>query len=295
MPLNALTVDVEEHFQVHNFEKVVDRRGWDSYPSRVVANTRRILKVLEDHKTNATFFILGWVAERHPDLVREIARAGHEIGTHGYAHELIYRQQPREFAADLARSLDAIQASLRQRFAEGSTPTLPPVNADVVGYRAPAFSITRQSLWALDILKDHGIRYDSSIFPVSMHDRYGISDARRFASRLENGLWEVPVSTVRLGGRNVPVAGGGYFRLSPSWLNKLAIKAINWEGEPAVVYLHPWELDPEQPRISGASPISRFRHYVNLASTEDKLRSLLSSELRFAPIREVFGPRMAAA
>src|SRR5262249_48615190 len=189
MPWNALTVDVEEHFQVHNFEKVVDRRRWDSYPSRVVANTQRILKLLEEHKTNATFFILGWVAERHPHLVRDIARAGHEIGTHGYAHELIYRQKPREFAADLARSLDAIQAALRQRFAEGSTtPTLPPITADVVGYRAPAFSITRQSIWALDVLKDHGIRYDSSIFPVAFHDRYGISNARRFASHLKNGL-----------------------------------------------------------------------------------------------------------
>src|SRR5262249_61220001 len=132
--------------------------------------------------------------------------------------------EPQEFAADLARSLDAIQAALRQRFAEGSTvPTPAPITADVVGYRAPAFSITRQSLWALDILKDHGIRYDSSIFPVSLHDRYGISDAGRFASRLENGLWEFPVATLRLGGRNLPVAGGGYFRLSPSWLNKLAI------------------------------------------------------------------------
>jgi polysaccharide deacetylase family protein (PEP-CTERM system associated) len=296
MPLNALTVDVEEHFQVHNFEKVVDRRRWDTYPSRVVASTQRILKLLEEHKTHATFFILGWVAERHPHLVREIARAGHEIGTHGYAHELIYRQKPEEFAADLARSLDAIQAALRQRFAEGSTaPAPPPITADVVGYRAPAFSVTRESLWALDILKDHGIHYDSSIFPVTLHDRYGISDAGRFASRLENGLWEVPVSTLRVGGRNLPVAGGGYFRLSPSWLNKLAIRAINWEGEPAVVYLHPWEFDPEQPRIPGASPLSRFRHYVNLASTEDKLRSLLSSELKFAPIREVFASRMAAA
>lgn len=296
MPLNALTVDVEEHFQVHNFEKVVDRGRWDRYPSRVVANTERILKLLEEHRTHATFFILGWVAERHPHLVREIARAGHEIASHGYAHELIYRQKPQEFAADLARSLNAIQAALGQRFAEGSTaPAQAPIAADVVGYRAPAFSITRQSLWALDILKDHGIRYDSSIFPLALHDRYGISDAGRFASRLENGLWEFPVATLRLGGRNLPVAGGGYFRLSPSWLNKLAIKAINREGEPAVIYLHPWEFDPEQPRISGASAMSRFRHYINLRSTEDKLRSLLSSELRFAPIREVFGPRMAAA
>ncbi len=296
MLLNALTVDVEEHFQVHNFEKVIDRRSWDSYPSRVVANTQRILDLLDEHGTRATFFILGWVAERHPHLVREIARAGHEVATHGYAHELIYRQKPKEFAADIARSLDAIHAALGQRFAEGSTAPAPaPMTAEVVGYRAPAFSITRESLWALDVLKDHGMRYDSSIFPLAAHDRYGIPDAGRFSSRLGNGLWEFPVSTVRIAGKNLPVAGGGYFRLYPTWLNKLAIKRINGEGQPAVVYLHPWELDPEQPRVAGASLLSRFRHYVNLERTEDKLRSLLESGLRFGPIRDVFRAKMAAA
>jgi len=270
---NALTIDVEEHFQVHAFETVVDRLTWDNYPSRVVANTQRILRLLAEYEVCATFFILGWVADRYPDLVKEIAANGHEIATHGYWHELVYRQTPDEFADDLCRSIDAISRACKR--------------LDLAGYRAPAFSITKQSLWALDILRDHHLLYDSSIFPLAAHDRYGINNASRFANKVDNGLWEFPVSTIRLGKQNLPVAGGGYFRLFPLWITRKALQHLNAQGHPAVIYLHPWEFDPDQPRIPGAPLLSRFRHYVNIGKTEDRLRALLK-EFDFAPMQEVF-------
>ncbi len=271
--LNALTIDVEEHFQVHAFETVVDRSAWDRYPSRVVANTDRILRLLAGYDVHATFFILGWVADRYPDLVKQIATSGHEVATHGYWHELVYRQTANEFAADLCQSLDAIGRAFNG---------LPPA-----GYRAPAFSITKQSLWALDVLREHSITYDSSIFPLAAHDRYGINNANRFANKTDNGLWEFPVSTIRLGKQNWPVAGGGYFRLSPLWITRQAIRHLNGQGHPAIIYLHPWEFDPDQPRIPDAPLLSRFRHYVNIGKTESRLRALLN-EFEFAPICEVF-------
>jgi polysaccharide deacetylase family protein (PEP-CTERM system associated) len=277
--LNALTIDVEEHFQVHAFETMIDRADWDSYPSRVGDNTRRILRLLAKHDVRATFFVLGWVADRHPDLVREIAAGGHEIGTHGYWHELIYRQTPAEFAADLNLSLQTIERA--------ST------GVQLAGYRAPAFSVTRQSLWALDILGEYGIKYDSSIFPLAAHDRYGINNADRFANKVQDSLWEFPVSTVRLGKHNLPVAGGGYFRLSPLWITRQAIRHINAEGHPAVVYLHPWEFDPDQPRISNAPLLSRFRHYVNLEKTESRLGALLE-EFQFGTMCEAFADHLDA-
>ncbi|NLX97041.1 MAG: DUF3473 domain-containing protein [Rhodopirellula sp.] len=273
-PRNALTIDVEEHFQVHAFETVVDRSDWDRYPSRVVANTRRILRLLAEWEVHATFFVLGWVADRHPDLVKEIAAGGHEIATHGYWHELIYRQTTEEFAADLRQSLEAIGRALR-----GLQPA---------GYRAPAFSITKRSLWALDVLRDHGIVYDSSIFPLAAHDRYGIADADRFAKKTASGVWEFPVSTIRMGKQNLPVAGGGYFRLYPLRLTRWAIRRLNAQGHPAVMYLHPWEFDPDQPRMADAPWLSRFRHYVNLHKTESRLAALLN-EFQFAPMCEIFG------
>jgi polysaccharide deacetylase family protein (PEP-CTERM system associated) len=279
---NALTIDVEEHFQVHAFEMVVDRAAWDHYPSRVVANTHRILRLLAEHDVRATFFLLGWVADRHPDLVKKIAASGHEIATHGYWHELVYRQTPDEFAADLGQSLDAIR-----RASNGSNGWQP------AGYRAPAFSITKQSLWALDVLRDHGIVYDSSVFPLVAHDRYGINNANRFANKTHDGLWEFPVSTVRLGKQNWPVAGGGYFRLFPLWITRQAIRHLNAQGHPAIIYLHPWEFDPDQPRMPGAPLLSRFRHYVNIGKTESRLRALLN-EFEFAPICEVFASHLEA-
>ena len=274
--LNALTIDVEEHFQVLNFEGVVRRADWDRYPSRVVDNTRRILRLLAAHNVHATFFVLGWVADRQPALVREILDAGHEVGTHGYWHELIYRQTPQEFAADVRSSLDAIERAC------GVRPT---------GYRAPCFSITEKSLWAVDILRQEGLRFDSSIFPVVAHDRYGLRGASRFANRLRGEIWEFPVSTVRIAGQNWPVAGGGYLRLYPLWVTRQAIRRVNGEGQPAVVYLHPWELDPDQPRLPGVPALSRFRHLVNLGKTEDRLRALLK-EFEFGAIHEAFAPKL---
>ncbi|HYR95866.1 MAG TPA: XrtA system polysaccharide deacetylase [Candidatus Binatus sp.] len=286
---NALTIDVEEHFQAHAYENVIDRSAWERFPSRVVRNTQRVLEVLADHRTHATFFVLGWVAERHPDLVRAIAAAGHEIGSHGYAHQLLYRQSPAEFADDLARSLGAIERALGG-------------GNHLLGYRAPGFSLTDETLWALDILRAHGLAYDSSLQPVDRRGgsalrggkRCGVSGASRFAARVGAGLWEFPVSTVRLGGRNWPVAGGGYFRLLPLWVTRQAIARINAEGQPAIVYLHPWELDPEEPRLPEASTLSSLRHRVNLGRTEGRLRRLLGKG-QFGPLRDVFADRLRAA
>jgi polysaccharide deacetylase family protein (PEP-CTERM system associated) len=276
--LNALTFDVEEHFQVHNLEGVVNRADWGRHPSRVVGNTRRILRLLRQSDVRATFFVLGWVADRQPSLVREIRDDGHEVATHGYWHELIYRQTPAQFAEDLARSLEAIQR------ASGLRP---------IGYRAPGFSITRDSLWAIDILRRHGMRFDSSIFPLVAHDRYGLRGASRFANRVSDGLWEFPVSTVRVAGQNLPVAGGGYFRLYPFWLTERAVAHLNAQGHAAVMYLHPWEFDPEQPPVKGVPLLAHFRHHVNLGKTEDRLRRLLG-EFAFAPMGEVFADELAS-
>jgi polysaccharide deacetylase family protein (PEP-CTERM system associated) len=285
---NALTIDVEEHFQAHAYEHAIDRAAWHRMPSRVVANTERVLAVLAEHRARATFFVLGWVAERHPDLVRRIAAAGHEVGSHGYAHQLLYRQTPAEFAGDLERSVAALRRAL------GADDRL-------LGYRAPGFSLTDETLWALDVVRAQGLVYDSSLQPVEMRrgsalrggKRCGVSGASRFAARV-GGLWEFPVSTVRLGGRTWPVAGGGYFRLLPLWVTRRAIARINAEGQPAIVYLHPWELDPEEPRLPGASRLASFRHRLNIGRTEGRLRRLLA-EGDFGPLREVFAAQLRAA
>jgi polysaccharide deacetylase family protein (PEP-CTERM system associated) len=274
---NALSIDLEEYFQVHAFEDVIPRTGWDDRTSRVEVGTRRILRLLETHEVRATFFVLGWVADRHPLLVRRIAAAGHEIATHGYWHQLIYRQTPAEFAADLRQALEAIGRAL------GANRPL--------GYRAPGFSITNESLWALDVLRDEGFIYDSSIFPLVAHDHYGLRGAPRFAHCTANGLWEFPASTWRVAGQNWPVAGGGYFRLYPLRLTRHAIRSINAGRQPAVVYLHPWEFDPEQPIVHEAPWLARFRHYVNLSTTETRLAALLS-EFAFAPMREAFAAQL---
>jgi polysaccharide deacetylase family protein (PEP-CTERM system associated) len=256
---------------------VIRQADWEQHRSRLVANTERILQLLAIHHVRATFFILGWVADRHPQLVRAIAAGGHEIGTHGYWHRLVYEQTPTEFAEDLDRSLTAIKRACS--------------HVRLLGYRAPAFSITKQSLWALDILREQNLRYDSSIFPLAYHDRYGIRDAQRFAHQHQNGLWEFPVSTLRLGQQNIPVAGGGYFRLYPLPATRYAIRQLNQEQQATVIYLHPWEFDPDQPRIAGASFLSRFRHYTNLAKTYQRLKTLLN-EFQFAPMQEVFAAQL---
>ena len=290
--VNALTVDVEEHFQTHAYERAIERATWDRQASRVVRNTRRMLGLLAEHGAHATFFVLGWVADRHPELVREIVAGGHELASHGYAHELLYRLTATEFARDLGRSLEALG-----RAAGGGAP--------VLGYRAPAFSLTDDCLWALGILREHGLRYDSSLLPVGTGEggrasrlrggkRYGVTGASRFAARVRDGLWEFPVSTLRLAGRNWPVAGGGFFRLLPLWVTRRAIHRINAEGQPAIVYLHPWEIDPDEPPVAGVPALARLRHRLNVGRTEGRLRRLLG-EMRFAPLREVFAGQLAHA
>ncbi len=272
--INAFTVDVEDYYHVSAFERQIDRAQWDRYESRVVANTHRILKMLARHDVRATFFVLGWVAEKFPDLVRQIQAGGHEIGSHGYWHRLIYRMSPDEFRDDLIRGREV----LRQITGE-----------PVVAYRAPSFSITRKSLWALEILAAEGFRFDSSVFPI-YHDRYGIPGAKVSIHQIDTPagpLWEFPVSVVRLGRINLPVSGGGYFRLYPLPLTLRFLANINRkQGRPFVFYVHPWELDPDQPRLQSGSRLSRTRHYVNLASTEKKL-DLLLRKFRFGPLSEV--------
>lgn len=275
--LNAMTVDVEDYFHVSAFADVVSPDSWDAYESRVAASTDRLLALFEAADVRATFFILGWVAERHPDLVRRIHGAGHEIASHSYRHQLVYDLTPDEFVADLRRA---------QRVLEDITGTA------VRGYRAPSYSITRQSLWALDLLASEGYTFDSSIYPIR-HDRYGIPDAERHPHRLPAGpgaLWELPGSTVRHAGMNLPMGGGGYFRLLPYGWTRAGINTLNeTEGQPAIFYLHPWEIDPDQPRVR-CGVVSRLRHYRNLHDTEARLTRLLA-EFRFGTVADVLDTR----
>lgn len=270
-PVSAFSIDVEDYFQVSAFAGQVRPEQWGSYESRVVANTRRLLDLLEATGIRATFYILGWVARHYPQLVRDIQRAGHEIGCHSYWHRLIYEMTPEEFRADLRLGLDVLEEITGE-----------PVRL----YRAPSFSVVRSSLWALDILAEEGIGVDSSIFPIR-HDRYGLPDApARPHVRTTSGgdLWEFPPSVFRFGRLNVPVAGGGYFRLFPYAITQQCLHRVTRLGEPAMFYIHPWEVDPDQPRLAG-SRLSRFRHYVNLRHTERKLRSLVG-RFRFGTVSE---------
>jgi polysaccharide deacetylase family protein (PEP-CTERM system associated) len=271
---NALTFDVEEYFHAEAFAQVLRPEEWLAQESRVVASTERILDLLDREHVRATFFVLGWVAARQPALVREIASLGHEIGCHGYGHRMIQHLTRSEFERDVTRAKSALEDVTGHA---------------VLGYRAPTFSIMRETLWSLEVLCEAGFRYDSSIFPI-VHDRYGIPDAPRFPHRLKaaNGceLAEFPLSTVMLLGRRVPVAGGGYFRLFPYSFTRRALRWINrLDGQPAMVYLHPWELDPDQPRLP-VGPLTRFRHLVNVSKTEGRLVRLLG-DFAFAPAAEV--------
>lgn len=340
---NALTIDVEDYFQVHAFSSVINPPDWDNYESRVEGNTYRILEMLSNpdvsnnsydsnrssNSIKATFFILGWIAEKYPKLIREIAEQGHEIASHGYRHELVSNQTPDEFRVDVAKT---------KKILEDIT------GEEVVGYRASTYSITRKTLWALKILAEEGYKYDSSIFPVH-HDVYGFPDAPRFPfkvclngrmandvqnvrsfadvnsferandstgsnnsnisnvssgsngsndSNASNVLWEFPISTTRLLRQNIPIAGGGYFRLFPYWLVKRLLGHINrTEQRPFIFYLHPWEFDPGQPKIENAPLKSRARHYLNLDKVEGRFKMLLS-DFNFAPLRDLMDKKPSA-
>jgi len=272
--LNALTIDVEDYYHVSAFESIIPYRDWERFESRVEQNTHRILDLLDQYKTKATFFVLGWVAERQPKLIRTISEQAHEVASHGYAHQRIDTQSPDQFREETRRSKRIIEDAIGQ---------------PIFGYRAASYSITAKSMWALDILREEGFLYDSSIFPVR-HDLYGIPGYNRTCHLLNghggSGIVEFPLSTLRLAGINIPIAGGGYLRFFPYGFTRWAITQLNEkEGQPAVVYLHPWEIDPEQPRIP-AGARSRFRHYMNLNKTEDRLKALLR-DFTFGTMSEV--------
>jgi polysaccharide deacetylase family protein (PEP-CTERM system associated) len=271
---NAMTIDVEDYFHVSAFASSIQPAQWDRYPCRVEANTRRLLDLFGARGIKATFFVLGWVAERYPSLVRAIAAQGHEVACHGYSHRLVYDQTPAEFRAETERA---------KRILEDQ------VQTPVLGYRAASYSITTKSLWALDILVELGFGYDSSIFPVR-HDRYGIPGGSRqpYQRRTPSGqsLVEFPLTTVELGRYRLPVSGGGYFRLFPYFLSRMALASVNRrEQRPFIFYLHPWEVDPDQPRVE-TGWLSRFRHYNNLERCEPRLRQLLA-DFEFGTVAEV--------
>ena len=269
---NILSIDVEDWFQVESQTEAIRFADWHNFRMRVLPNVLTLLGLFERYGVHATFFVLGWVAEKLPDLIDHIAARGHEIASHGYAHRLVRRQTPDEFAADIGRSLEVIHKS---------------TDVLVKGYRAPSFSVGEHTPWAWSILADFGFEYDSSIFPIH-HDTYGSPDSPRFPFRivLQDGreIDEIPMTTVRLLGQNFPAAGGGYLRLFPYWYTRRAIRAVNRTGHPAVVYLHPWEIDPHQPRTR-LSLVSRFRHYTNLSTTEYKLERLLA-DFQFGTVQE---------
>jgi len=320
-PTNALTIDVEDYFQVHALSKSIQYENWDQYPSRVEKNTYKILNLLDSQQSTltnsqpatnnqirATFFILGWVVKRYPGLVKEIHRRGHEIASHGYRHQVIYDQTHREFQEDIKKSKQILEDLTGE---------------EVIGYRAPTYSITKKTMWALNILAKEGYKYDSSIFPIR-HDYYGMPFAPRFpfiwnlngtqptiepldfkselfksslystnngqqtTNKLSRGkLYEFPISTVSLFGRNLPCSGGGYFRLFPYPITRAALNRINGEGKPFIFYLHPWEIDPDISRANNLSPLARFRTYVNLNKTESRFKKLIS-QFRFSSIKSLF-------
>lgn len=270
---NALTIDVEDYFQVAALAEAVSAEDWPVMEYRVEANTDRLLDVFDRFNTKATFFTLGWVAERSPDLIRRIHKAGHEIASHGYSHQLIYTQTPDVFREETRRSKSVLEDIIGE---------------PVTGYRAASYSITAKSRWALDILCEEGFTWDSSIFPVH-HDRYGMPGTpfQPYQLRTPNGgqLTEFPLSTCPLGNYRLPIAGGGYFRLFPYWFSRWGLSRINQAGQPFIFYLHPWEIDVDQPRLR-VKALSRFRHYNNLHKCMTRLESLLS-DFSFAPVSRV--------
>jgi len=258
--VNALTIDVEDYFQVSAFAPYIQRADWDARECRVERNVGRILDMLAAQKTHATFFTLGWIAQRYPHLVRRIADEGHEVASHGYGHERVSDLTPEAFAHDIRTAKHLLEDI---------------AGVAVTGYRAPSFSIGQGNLWALDVLQQEGYRYSSSIYPIQ-HDHYGMPDAPRFAHRIRPDLIEVPPTTLRMFNRNLPSSGGGYFRLFPYALSRWMLRQVNQnDQQPAIFYFHPWEIDAAQPRVAGIDARTRFRHYVNIPRMEQRLQRLL--------------------
>lgn len=277
--INAMTVDVEDYFQVSAFEPHVDKRDWDHLPHRVEANVDKILQLFDSRDVKATFFTLGWIAQRHPQLVRRIVQQGHELASHGWEHVRVTNQTPQEFRDDVTRTKIALEDV-------AGTP--------VQGYRAASYSIGSANLWALDVLADAGYLYSSSIVPIK-HDLYGMPEAPRFSfDAADNRLLEIPITTIRLGGRNINCGGGGWFRLFPYAFSRWALQRVNsTERQSGVFYFHPWEIDPEQPRQQGLGVKTRFRHYLNLKRTYTRLERLLD-DFHWGRMDHVFLPGKAA-
>ncbi|MBS0402166.1 MAG: DUF3473 domain-containing protein [Proteobacteria bacterium] len=272
---NALTIDVEDYFQVSAFAPYIARENWDARECRVERNVDRILGLLTDRRIQATFFTLGWVAQRYPELVRRIVDAGHELASHGYGHERVSDLSEAEFFQDIHRAKALLEDI---------------GGVKVQGYRAPSFSIGATNLWALDTLQRAGYSYSSSIYPVR-HDHYGMPDAPRFAHQIRDGLLEVPPTTMRVFNRNLPSSGGGYFRLLPYCLSRWMLRRVNeQDASPAVFYFHPWEIDVDQPRVHGIGLKTRFRHYVNIGRMERRLGRLLQ-DFRWGRMDHIFLPQ----
>ncbi|MEO8523692.1 MAG: XrtA system polysaccharide deacetylase [Caldimonas sp.] len=275
--MNALTVDVEDYFQVSALAPLIDRASWPSRECRVAGNVERLLDLFSEHGAHATFFTLGWIAERYPQLVKRIVADGHELASHGYGHLRASEQSRADFQQDVQRAKGLLEDMS---------------GGPVRGYRAPSFSIGDSNPWAFDVLLDAGHRYSSSVYPVQ-HDHYGSPDAPRFPYAVRPGLLEIPLTTVRMWGRNLPAGGGGYFRLAPYSLSRWALRRVNDSDlRPAIFYMHPWEIDPGQPRIPGTGLKTRFRHYVNLDKTESRLGRLLG-DFRWGRVDEVFAPLLS--
>lgn len=276
---NAMTIDVEDYFQVSAFAPYIARADWDARECRVERNVDRILALLAESETRATFFTLGWVAQRYPQLVRRIVAGGHELASHGYGHERASDLSPQDFRADVSRAKQLLEDIGGQA---------------VQGYRAPSFSIAEGNLWAFDVLQEAGYRYSSSVYPIR-HDHYGMPDSPRFAYPVREGLLEVPVTTLRLRGRNLPSSGGGYFRLLPYALSRWMIGQVNRvDQQSAVFYFHPWEIDAGQPRVAGIDAKTRFRHYVNIGRTEARIARLLR-DFSWGRMDEIFLGRASTA
>lgn len=274
--VNAMSIDVEDYFQVAAFAPYIDRAHWETIPCRVERNIALILELLERHRTRATFFTLGWIAERHPAMIRDIVSHGHELANHGYSHARASDQTPEAFRGDLSRAKSVLEDV---------------GGVGVRGYRAPSFSIGAANLWAHDVIAETGHTYSSSVYPIA-HDHYGMPEAPRFAWRTPSGIVEIPPSSLRMLGRNLPASGGGYFRLLPYPVSRWSIRRINaHDGESCIFYFHPWEIDPQQPRIRQAGAKSRFRHYVNLGRTASRLDRLLS-DFRWGRVDEVFASHL---
>ena len=278
LPSNAMTVDVEDYFQVQAFAGCISRESWDCRPGRVERNTMAILEQFARWDIRATFFTLGWVADRYPAIVRQIAAGGHEVASHGYAHELIHELTPQQFQDDVTRAKNVLEAI---------------GGAEVKGYRAPTFSLNSRTEWAFRILEETGHTYSSSTYPVR-HDLYGDPDAPRFSYRPDGGsLLEIPMTTLRVGSRNLPIAGGGYFRLLPYGIYRTALRRFGRrEEKPGIFYFHPWEIDADQPKVHEASRRSKFRHYLNIAAVPARLDRLLQ-DFKWGRMDHVFASEIA--